>query len=248
LRFTRATSRIWAATPTPRSTSANARPSSAAASAFPTEFDAVTSSFGAMFAPDHGAVADELVRVGRPGGTIGMVNFTPEGLAGDLFRLFARYASPPPPPALPPVMWGSEEHVRELFGDRVASLEMTRAEYMERAASPRDYCELFNRTFGPAVGLRASLADRPERAAAFHSDFLEFATPANRGRSDGPAEYLYQYLLVVAASVWRPTLALCADLTEALARDRRRAEVEPLVGNIAIRTIKEAGELPLPTP
>jgi 2-polyprenyl-3-methyl-5-hydroxy-6-metoxy-1,4-benzoquinol methylase len=162
------------------------------------EFDAVTSSFGAIFAPDHGAVADELVRVCRPGGTIGMINFTPEGLARDLFRLFARYAPPPPPAALPPVMWGSEEHVRDLFGDRVSSLDMTRALYVERAASPRDYCELFSRTFGPAVGLRASLADRPERAAAFDRDFLEFATRENRGRSDGPAEYPYEYLLVVA--------------------------------------------------
>ena len=162
------------------------------------EFDAVTSSFGAIFAPDHAAVADELVRVCRPGGTIGMINFTPEGLAGDLFRLFARYAPPPPPAALPPVMWGSEEHVGELFGDRVASLDMRRAHYVERAPSPRDYCELFNRTFGPAVGLRASLADRPERAAALDRDFLEFATRANRGGSDGPAEYPYEYLLVVA--------------------------------------------------
>ena len=58
--------------------------------------------------------------------------------------------------ALPPVLWGSEEHVRELFGDRVTSLDMRRAHYVERAASPRDYCELFNRTFGPAVGLRAA--------------------------------------------------------------------------------------------
>ena len=127
-----------------------------------------------------------------------MINFTPEGLAGDLFRLFARYAAPRPPAALPPVMWGSEEHVGELFGDRVASLDMRRAHCVERAPSPRDYCELFNRTFGPAVGLRASLTDRPERAAAFDRDFLEFATRANRGGSDGPAEYPYEYLLVVA--------------------------------------------------
>ena len=75
---------------------------------------------------------------------------------------------------------------------------MRRAHYVERAASPRDYCELFNRTFGPAVGLRASLADRPERAAAIDRDFLEFATRANRGASDNLAEYPYEYLLVVA--------------------------------------------------
>ena len=162
------------------------------------EFDVVTSSLGAIFAPDHQAVADELLRVCRAGGTIGMINFTPEGLAGDFFRVFGEYAPPPPPGALPPVMWGSEEHVRELFGDRVMSLELTRREYVERAASPRDYCEFFNRTFGPAVAIRAGLADQPERAAAFDRDFLEFSTRSNRGPTDGPAEYPYEYLLVVA--------------------------------------------------
>jgi ubiquinone/menaquinone biosynthesis C-methylase UbiE len=162
------------------------------------EFDVVTSSLGAIFAPDHRAVADEMLRVCRPRGTIGMINFTPEGLAGDFFRLFGEYAPPPPPTALPPVMWGSEEHVRELFGDRVTSLELTRWEYVEKAASPRDYCELFNHTFGPAVGIRASLADQPERVAAFDRDFLGFATRSNRGAAGGPAEYPYEYLLVIA--------------------------------------------------
>ncbi len=162
------------------------------------EFDAVTSSFGAIFPPNHQRVADELLRVCRPSGTIGMANFTPEGLAGDFFPALAPYMPPPPPGALPPVMWGSEEHVRELFGDRTESLEMTRREYVERAASPSDYCEFLKETFGPAVAIRASLADQPERAAAFDRDFLDYATRSNRGASDGPAEYHYEYLLVVA--------------------------------------------------
>jgi 2-polyprenyl-6-hydroxyphenyl methylase/3-demethylubiquinone-9 3-methyltransferase len=95
-------------------------------------------------------------------------------------------------------MWGSEKHVRELFGDRTESLDMTRREYVERAASPSDYCDFFKETFGPAVAIRESLADQPERAAAFDRDFLEYATRSNRGASDGPAEYHYEYLLVVA--------------------------------------------------
>ena len=161
------------------------------------EFDVVTSSLGAMFAPDHQAVADELLRVCRPGGTIGMINFTPEGLAGEFFQLFGRYA-PAPPPGPPPVLWGSEEHVRELFGDRVESLDTTRREYVESAASPHEYCELFKETFGPAVAIYASLADRPDRVAALDRDFLEFATRENRGAPGGPAEYPYEYLLVVA--------------------------------------------------
>jgi ubiquinone/menaquinone biosynthesis C-methylase UbiE len=162
------------------------------------EFDVVTSSFGAIFAPRHSAVANELLRVCRPGGVIGMANFTPEGLAGEFFELFGRYAPPPPEGALPPVMWGSEEHVRELFGDRVASLEMTRREYVERASSPGAYRAFFKETFGPAVATYASLADQPERMAALDREFLDYATRSSRGEPDGPAEYPYEYLLVVA--------------------------------------------------
>jgi 2-polyprenyl-6-hydroxyphenyl methylase/3-demethylubiquinone-9 3-methyltransferase len=162
------------------------------------QFDVVTSSFGLMFAPNHQAVADELLRVCRPGGTIGMINFTPEGLGAEFFGVFAPYAPPPPPGSLSPVMWGSEEHILELFGDRVESLEMSRGEYVERAGSPRDYLEFFKETFGPVVTIYASLADRPDRAAALDRDLLEFVTRSNRGAPEGPAQYPYEYLLVVA--------------------------------------------------
>jgi ubiquinone/menaquinone biosynthesis C-methylase UbiE len=162
------------------------------------EFDVVTSTVGAIFAPDHRAVADEMLRVCRPGGAIGMINFTPEGLISDFFGALAPYAPAPPPGAPPPPLWGSEEHVRELFGDRLDSLDMTRREYVERADSPRDYRELFKQTFGPVVAIYASLADHPERLAALDSDFLDFAARSNRGVPDGPAEYHYEYLLVVA--------------------------------------------------
>ena len=162
------------------------------------EFDVVTSSVGAIFAPDHQAVADELVRVCRPGGTIGMINFTPEGLAAEFFELFGGYAPPPPPGALPPVLWGSEGHVRELFGDRLASLELTRRRYVERSVGgPAAYCELFKQTYGPVVAIYEGLADQPDRLAALDRDFLEFATRSNQGSPEGPAEYPYEYLLVV---------------------------------------------------
>ncbi len=163
------------------------------------EFDVVTSSFGAIFAPDHQAVANQMLRVCRPGGTIGMINFRPEGLAAEFFEIFGRYAPPPPPRALPPIMWGSEEHVQELFGDRVESLEMTRKEYVERSpGGPRDYCEFFRATFGPVIAIRASLVGEPDRAAAFDRAFLEFAMRGNRGAPGGPGQYPYQYLLVLA--------------------------------------------------
>ena len=163
------------------------------------EFDVVTSSAGAIFAPDHQAVADELVRVCRPGGTIGMINFTPEGLAREFFELFGRYAPPPPPGALPPVLWGSEEHVRDLFGDRVSSLELTREEYIERSpGGPAEYVEVFKETFGPVVAVYAHLADEPDRVAELDREALEFATRSNRGAPGASAEYHYEYLLVVA--------------------------------------------------
>jgi ubiquinone/menaquinone biosynthesis C-methylase UbiE len=165
------------------------------------EFDVVTSSLGAMFAPDHKAVAGELVRVCRTGGTIGMINFTPDGLAADFFGTLGPYMPAPPPGALPPLLWGSEDHVRKLLGERVKSLDLTRGSYVERAGSPGLYVELFNETFGPVVAMRAGLADQPERLAAFDRDFLEFAERANSGERGGPAEYRYDYLLVVARSL-----------------------------------------------
>lgn len=161
------------------------------------EFDVVTSSFGAIFAPHHQRVADELVRVCKPGGTIAMTAFTPQGVGGAFFEVVGRYAPPPPPGAEPPITWGTEDHVRSLFGDRV-TLEITRREYIERAPTPEAYCAFFHETFGPIIAIRRSLADDPARSAAFDRDFLDFATRSNRGPTGGHAEYPYGYLLVVA--------------------------------------------------
>jgi hypothetical protein len=88
--------------------------------------------------------------------------------------------------------------VRELFGSRLASLQLTREHYVERSpGGPAAYCELFRETFGPVVGLSASLADQPDRVAALDRDLLAYATSSNQGPPDGPAEYRYEYLLVV---------------------------------------------------
>lgn len=158
-------------------------------------FDVVTSSFGAMFAPDHGAVADELIRVCKPGGTIAMANFTPEGGVGEFFGVFTPHLPAPPPGALPPVLWGDEKHVRELFGDRVSSLDLARKWLVERCAGgPRAYCDFYRETFGPAV---AAYAEAGEQIETLDRAFLDFATRMNRGEPDGPSEYHYEYLLVV---------------------------------------------------
>jgi 2-polyprenyl-6-hydroxyphenyl methylase/3-demethylubiquinone-9 3-methyltransferase len=161
------------------------------------EFDVVTSAAGAIFAPDHRAVADELVRVCRPGGTIGMINFTPGSMADDFFAVFAPYAPQPPDGALSPILWGSEAHVRELLGDRADSLSLTRRSYVERSpGGPREFCEFYKATFGPVVALYESAP--PGTAAAIDRDFLEFATRRGRAGADGRAEYEVEYLLVVA--------------------------------------------------
>ena len=163
------------------------------------EFDVVASSAGAMFAPDHQAVADELIRVCRPGGTIGMANFTPGGLAAEFFGLLGPYLPPPPPDSPSPLMWGDEAHVLELFGDRVSSLETSKRELVERVPGPpAEYCGVYRRTFGPAVAAFASVEGDPERSAALDREFLEFATNANVGPPEGPTELHFEYLLVLA--------------------------------------------------
>jgi SAM-dependent methyltransferase len=117
---------------------------------------------------------------------------------GESFQVLAPYVPPLPAGALPPVLWGNEEHVRKLLGNGIALLEMTRGEYVETAASPREYYDLFQQTFGPMVAIRASLAGQPQRVAALDRDFFEFIARSNRGTPDAPVRMPYEYLLVVA--------------------------------------------------
>jgi 2-polyprenyl-6-hydroxyphenyl methylase/3-demethylubiquinone-9 3-methyltransferase len=116
----------------------------------------------------------------------------------EFFGVLGPYVPPPEPRGLPAGLWGNEDHVRELFGDRVEVLEMTRRHYVERAATPHAYRELYKRTFGPVVAIYASVAARPDVAAALDHDFLEFAIRANTGPAGRAAEYRYEYLLIVA--------------------------------------------------
>jgi ubiquinone/menaquinone biosynthesis C-methylase UbiE len=161
-------------------------------------FDVVTSCFGAMFAPDHHATASELLRVCRPGGVIGMMNFAPVGAAGDFFRLLAEYAPPPPPDTLPPLLWGTEDHVRSLFGERTRSLDTRQQQYVETASSSREYFDLFRYSFGPMVAIHAALSNEPDRSAALDDAFRRFIMRWNRGTAQGGVQIPYEYLLVVA--------------------------------------------------
>jgi SAM-dependent methyltransferase len=159
-------------------------------------FDVVLSAIGAMFAPRHQDAADELVRVCRPGGTIGLLSWTPEGMIGALFRTMGPFAPPPPPGAQPPPLWGSEEHLRELFGDRVEwrtierdVLEVTAFEH------PRDYGEHFKARYGPTIIARAN-AERDGREADFDDALDRFSDEWNRGAPDD-ARFDHEYLLAV---------------------------------------------------
>src|SRR3954466_10897817 len=121
-------------------------------------FDVVMSSIGAMFAPHHQAVADELVRVCRPGGTIGLPRWTPEGMLGALFRTIGPFTPPPPAGAQPPPLWGSEAHVRELLGEHV-DLRFERDVLENTAfARPGDFAEHFTTRYGPTITARANAA------------------------------------------------------------------------------------------
>lgn len=159
-------------------------------------FDVVMSSIGAMFAPRHQEVADELVRVCRPGGTVGLLSWTPEGMIGALFRTLGPFAPSPPPGAQPPPLWGSEEHVRELFGDRVdlhtLEREMLEVDAFER---PIDYAEHFKSRYGPTIAAQAN-AQRQGREAEFHEAIDRFPDEWNRGEPDR-AFFEQEYLVTV---------------------------------------------------
>jgi ubiquinone/menaquinone biosynthesis C-methylase UbiE len=162
------------------------------------EFDVVTSCFGVMFAPDQAAAASELLRVCRPGGVIGLINFTPDGAGGDFFRVLSASAPPAPSATPSPLFWGTEDHVKTLFGDRVQALEMTRHEYCETAMSERAYFELFRDSFGPMVAIYAGLRDQPARIAELDAAFMQFIARWNRNASDGHVRIPYEYLQVLA--------------------------------------------------
>lgn len=159
-------------------------------------FDVVMSSIGAMFAPHHQEVADELVRVCRSGGTIGLLSWTPEGMIGALFRTMGPFAPAPPPGAQPPPLWGSEEHARELFGDRVAWRIMER-EMLEITAfqHPRDYGDHFKERYGPTIAARAN-AVRTGCEAEFDEALASFCDEWDGG-TPGGARFEQEYLLSV---------------------------------------------------
>jgi SAM-dependent methyltransferase len=163
-------------------------------------FDVVISSIGVMFAPHHQAAADELVRVCRPGGTIGLLSWTPEGMIGGLFRTIGPFAPPPPPGAQPAPLWGSETHLQELFGDRVHVRSAERHDLDVTAfARPSDFAEHFKARYGPAIAARAN-AEKNGREADFDAALGGFFEEHDRGAA-GHARFAVEYLVTVGTRV-----------------------------------------------
>jgi SAM-dependent methyltransferase len=159
------------------------------------EFDVVMSTVGIMFAPHHEASANEMLRVCRPGGTLGLINWTPEGFIGRMFATMKPYAAPPPPGATPPPRWGDEDHVRSLLGDRVIDFTATRGMLPVTAFdSPEEFRDYFKERYGPTIATYRNIADDQERVAALDRDLVELGR-----RFDGGSGNLeWEYLLVTA--------------------------------------------------
>ena len=160
-------------------------------------FDAVLSCVGVMFAPHHQVAADELLRVVRPGGTIGLLSWTPEGFIGQMFATMKPYAPPPPPGAQPPPLWGSEAHVRELFGDRAVDVEARVQELrVEAFATPEAFREYFKRNYGPTIAVYGPIADEPEKVEALDGALVDLAVRFGLTERSGATDW--QYLLLTA--------------------------------------------------
>jgi ubiquinone/menaquinone biosynthesis C-methylase UbiE len=151
-------------------------------------FDRVISTFGQMFAPDHKRTADEMLRVCRPGGTIAVACWTPDGSMGRMVQALAELV-PPPPGSTPPLLWGTEEHQRELLGEG----EFERHEIEWREESVESYARFMLESFGPLLNAREQLA---EREGELDEAFTAFLARENLS-DDGTLRFRGEYLLAV---------------------------------------------------
>jgi SAM-dependent methyltransferase len=154
-------------------------------------FDAVTSVFGSMFAPNHEQAASELLRVTRPDGVIALASWAPEGFIGDLFRTVSKHV-PPPAGLQSPMLWGTEDHLRELFGDDIDSLHVTERTFTWRFTSAEEFVTFFRLWYGPTLKAFAALEDT--KRDALEIDLVELANAHDRLESPSaiaiPATYL----------------------------------------------------------
>jgi SAM-dependent methyltransferase len=156
-------------------------------------FDRVLSTFGHMFAPRHEQTAQQMARVCRTGGVIGTCTWTPEGTVGDIFRASGSFMPPPPDFASPPILWGTEEHVRAMFGPFASSFEFERHVNTVEWESVEGFVDYFAERFGPLVTSRQLLGDR---FAELREQILAIYNERNEA-DDGSLRFPQEYLLSV---------------------------------------------------
>lgn len=156
-------------------------------------FDAVLSIFGVMFTPDQQQAANELARVCRPGGKIGLANWTPDGFIGQLFKTIGKYV-PPAPGVKSPALWGTKAHLDALFGTQ-ATLEADSKHFVFRYKSPEHKLEIFRNYYGPVLKAFAAVDANAQQALA--ADILALIGKFNTA-SDGTVVIPSEYLEVVA--------------------------------------------------
>ncbi|MDO8449614.1 MAG: class I SAM-dependent methyltransferase [Rhodoferax sp.] len=153
-------------------------------------FDVVLSTFGVMFTPNQDRAASELARVCKSGGKIGLANWTPPGFIGELFKVIGRYI-PPPAGVKPASLWGTEERLRELFNERIATLETTHKDFVFRYRTPQHWLDTFRTYYGPMQKAFNAVGTAQEESLA--ADLIGLVQRFNRA-SDGamvvPSEYL----------------------------------------------------------
>jgi ubiquinone/menaquinone biosynthesis C-methylase UbiE len=152
-------------------------------------FDVVLSTFGVMFAPDHDRTAREMLRVCRPQGRMGLASWTPPGFLGELFRTVARHV-PPMPGVRSPLLWGTADHLQQLFAGATSIEHATRI-FAFRYQSAEHFVEVFKTFYGPVLKAFAALDANGQ--AALETDRLSLLRSADRGDASGlvvPAEYL----------------------------------------------------------
>jgi SAM-dependent methyltransferase len=153
-------------------------------------FDVVLSTFGCMFAPDQERAAAELIRVCRPGGRIGLANWTPGGMWGELFRLHAKYR-PPPPELTPAPLWGTEARLRELLGRHVRELRIRPQKALFRQRSARHWLDVFRAHFGPMIRVLETLDEAGrERFGREIEEILQRFNRPGEATLAAEAEYL----------------------------------------------------------
>ena len=153
-------------------------------------FDAVTSVFGVMFAPDQKRAAEELLRVSRPGGTIALASWSPDGFIGEMFRVVGAHV-PPPPGLDSPMLWGTEARLRELLGGGIDSLDVHERVFTFRYPSAHAFVDFFRTWYGPTAKAFAALDD--DGREALEADLVALADRYNRlagGAIAVPAAYI----------------------------------------------------------